>query len=139
MDSSQILLPTPVLAAISFVGPIAGTSDVLGFSSNPAVKLQETPLRWEDPPAPQPRNEQGEENNMGEISDLLQQKAGLSPDKAQEVEQVVVEYIKSKVPSEFQGMLGSVLGENSGNGQQAESGELSGLLGAASSLFGNKG
>lgn len=76
---------------------------------------------------------------MGEISDLLQQKAGLSPDKAQEVEQVVVEYVKSKVPSEFQGILGSVLGEGSADGQPAESGGLGSLLGAASSLFGNKG
>ncbi len=76
---------------------------------------------------------------MGEISDLLQQKAGLSPDKAQEVEQVVVEYVTSKVPPEFQGMLGSVLGQGSADGQQAQSGGLSGLLGAASSLFGNKG
>ncbi|MGC1461873.1 MAG: hypothetical protein WA802_06700 [Terracidiphilus sp.] len=76
---------------------------------------------------------------MGEISDLLQQKAGLSPDKAQEVEQVVVEYITSKVPPEFQGMLGSVLGEGSADGQQAQSGGLGSLLGEASSLFGNKG
>jgi len=76
---------------------------------------------------------------MGEISELLQSKAGLSPDKAQEVEQVVVEYIQSKVPSEFQGMLGSVLGVGSADGQPAQSGGLGGLLGEASSLFGNKG
>lgn len=76
---------------------------------------------------------------MGEISDLLQQKAGLSPDKAQEVERVVIEYAKSKVPAEFQGMLGSVLGESSADGEQAQSGGLDSLLGAASSLFGNKG
>jgi len=76
---------------------------------------------------------------MGEISDLLQAKVGLSPDKAQEVEQVVVEYIQSKVPSEFQGMVGSILGTGSAEGQPAESGGLGGLLGAASSLFGNKG
>ena len=79
---------------------------------------------------------------MGEISNLLQNKAGLSPDKAQEVEQVVVEYLQSKVPSEFQGMLGSVLGDSgaSTDGQApAESGGLGSLLGAASSLFGNKG
>jgi hypothetical protein len=77
---------------------------------------------------------------MGEISDLLQSKAGLSPDKAQEVEQVVVEYIKSKVPGEFQGMLGSVLGEGASTDGQtsAGSGGLSSLLGEASSLFGNK-
>ena len=79
---------------------------------------------------------------MGEISNLLQQKAGLSPDKAQEVEQVVIEHIKSRVPSEFQGMLGSVLGEGnvSANGEPAtEASGLGGLLGAATSIFGNKG
>ena len=83
--------------------------------------------------------EHGEVKTMGEISDLLQQKAGLSPDKAQEVEQIVIEYAKSKVPAEFQGMLGSALGDGSADGQQAQSGGLSGLLGEASSLFGNKG
>lgn len=76
---------------------------------------------------------------MGEISSLLQAKAGLSPDQAQQVEQVVIEHIKAKVPSEFQGMLGSVLGEGSTEGQTASSGGLGSLLGAASSLFGNKG
>jgi hypothetical protein len=55
------------------------------------------------------------------------------------VEQVVVEYIKSKVPPEFQGMLGSVLGDDSADGQQAQSGGLGSPLGEATSLFGNKG
>lgn len=79
---------------------------------------------------------------MSEISDLLQSKAGLSPEKAQEVEQVVLEHIKSKVPAQFQGMLGSVLGEGSASAEgqaPAESGGLGSLLGAASNLFGNKG
>jgi hypothetical protein len=76
---------------------------------------------------------------MGEISDLLQQKAGLSPDQAQQVEQVVVDHLKAKVPAEFQGMLSSALGEGSADGQPAASGGLGSLLGAASSLFGNKG
>ena len=75
---------------------------------------------------------------MGEIADLLQSKAGLSPDKAQEAEQLIVEYIQSKVPSEFQGMVGSILGGGSADGQSATSG-LGGLLGEASSLFGHKG
>lgn len=77
---------------------------------------------------------------MGEISELMQSKVGLSPDQSQQVEQVVIEYIRSKVPSEFQGVLGSVLGEGSADGQApAESGGLGSLLGTASSLFGNKG
>jgi hypothetical protein len=81
---------------------------------------------------------------MSEIADLLQQKAGLSPDKAQEVEQLVIEHITARVPPQFQGMLGSVLGTGSsaGEGQpgEPESGGLGGLLSEASSLFGgNKG
>lgn len=81
---------------------------------------------------------------MSEIAVLLQQKAGLSPDKAAEVEQVVVQHIMSRVPSEFQGMLGSVLGSGAsttadGQPAVAESGGLGGLLSAATSMFGTKG
>jgi hypothetical protein len=79
---------------------------------------------------------------MGEIANLLQQKAGLGPDKALEVEQVVVEHIQSRVPAEFQGILGSVLGTGaSAEGQPpaAEAGGLGSLLSAATGLFGNKG
>jgi hypothetical protein len=80
---------------------------------------------------------------MSEIAVLLQQKAGLSPEKAQEVEQVVVQHIMSRAPSEFQGILGSVLGSGAstpdGQPAVAESGGLGGLLGAATSMFGNKG
>ncbi len=80
---------------------------------------------------------------MSEITELLQQKAGLSPDQAQQVEQVVVQHLMSRVPTEFQGMLGSVLGSGaapSDNQPAAESGGLGSLLNAASSLFGgNKG
>jgi hypothetical protein len=77
---------------------------------------------------------------MGEVSELLQSKVGLSPDQAQQAEQVVIEFIRSKVPSEFQGVLSSFLGQDNADGQApAESGELGSLLGAATSLFGNKG
>jgi hypothetical protein len=82
------------------------------------------------------------ENVMSEIAVLLQQKAGLSPDKAQEVEQVVIQHIMSRVPPEFQGVLGSVLGSGASTAGQpaaAESGGLGGLLGEAASMFGNKG
>jgi hypothetical protein len=77
---------------------------------------------------------------MSIIADLLQQKVGLSPDQAQQAEQVVTEHLMAKVPSEFQGMLGSVLGTGAAEGQPAaaESGGLSSLLGAATSLFGGK-
>jgi hypothetical protein len=81
---------------------------------------------------------------MSVITDLLEQKAGLSPDKAQEVEQIVIQHIMSKVPPEFQGMLSSVLGSGcstaEGEPAAAESGGLGSLLGAATSLLGgNKG
>jgi len=80
---------------------------------------------------------------MSEIADLLQQKAGLSPEKSQEVEQIVVQHIMARVPSEFQGIVGSVLGAGASapDGQPAtESGGLSGMLGEVSGLFGgNKG
>ncbi len=77
---------------------------------------------------------------MSEIANLLQQKAGLSPDKAQEVEQLILQHITSRVPSEFQGVLASVLGSGSVNAEgqpaTAESEGLGTLLNAASSLFG---
>jgi len=74
---------------------------------------------------------------MSEITDLLQQKVGLSPDQATQVEQVVVQHLQSKVPAEFQGILASVTGSGA-DGQPAASGGLGSLLGAASSLFGKK-
>jgi hypothetical protein len=80
---------------------------------------------------------------MSEIADLLQQKAGLSPEKSQEVEQIVIQHIMGRIPSEFQGMVGSVLGAGATtpDGQPAaESGGLSSILGTVSGLFGgNKG
>ena len=76
---------------------------------------------------------------MGEISILLQQKAGLTPEQGQQVEAIVIDHIKAKIPAEFQGLLGSVLGEGSADGQAAGSGGLGSLLGEASSLFGRKG
>jgi len=76
---------------------------------------------------------------MGEIADLLQQKAGLGPDKAQEVEQIVVEHITARVPSEFQGIVGSVLGTSAAaDGQSGGSGELGGIVSAASGFFQRK-
>jgi hypothetical protein len=76
---------------------------------------------------------------MSEIADLLQQKAGLSPEKSQEVEQIVVEHIMARVPPEFQGIVGSALGAGvaTPDGQPAaESGGLGGMLSEVSGLFG---
>jgi hypothetical protein len=78
---------------------------------------------------------------MSELTDLLQQKAGLSPEQAQQVEQLVSQHLMSRVPSEFQGILGSVIGSGGNTEGQAaapESGGLGGLLGEAASLFGSK-
>lgn len=77
---------------------------------------------------------------MSEITDLLEQKAGLSPDKAQEVEQIVLQHIGSRIPPEFQGIFNSVVGGQApADGQPAASGGgISSLLGAATSFFGNK-
>jgi len=77
---------------------------------------------------------------MSEIAILLQQKAGLSPEKSEEVEQIVIEHIMARVPPQFQGILGSVLGTGAtstdGASEVAESGGLSGMLGAVTGMFG---
>ena len=77
---------------------------------------------------------------MGEIANLLETKVGLSPDKAQQAEQVVVEHLTSKVPSQYQGLLGSVLGTggSEGSGDAAGSSGFGGILEAASGFFGKK-
>ena len=73
---------------------------------------------------------------MSEISDILQQRAGLNPDQAQEVEQLIIQAVVSKLPSEFQGTVSTALG----GGGAAASGGLGGLLGMAEGLLGgNKG
>lgn len=71
---------------------------------------------------------------MAEIADLLQQKTGMSQEQAQEVEQQIVQLIESKVPAQFQGVVGGLFG---GSGQAQSSG-LGGLLGMAEGLLGNK-
>ena len=78
---------------------------------------------------------------MSAITDLLEQKAGLSPDKAVEVEQLVLSHVMTRVPPEFQGILASTLGcpaPGAVDGQPAEGG-LGSLLGEASSFFGKRG
>lgn len=79
---------------------------------------------------------------MSEITDLLVQRAGLSPDKAQEVEQLLLEHVSSRIPPQFQGMFNSLVGGQAGSadGQTADSGGggLGSLLGEAASFFGNK-
>jgi hypothetical protein len=78
---------------------------------------------------------------MNEIVQILQDRAGLSADQAQEVAKVIVDMIKSKVPSEFQPMVDQYLGDGGGDSQAGANvlGGLGGLLGAAEGMFGNKG
>lgn len=77
---------------------------------------------------------------MSAMAEMLQQKANLSPDVAQQVEQLVIQHLMAKVPSEFQGVLSSMLGAGaaSGDAVPAEGGGLGNLLGAATSLFARK-
>jgi hypothetical protein len=75
---------------------------------------------------------------MNEISQLLQQKFGMSADQAQQAENAILDLVKSKVPPEFQGMLDSVLGASQGGdpNAQAQSGGMGSLLGMAENLLG---
>lgn len=76
---------------------------------------------------------------MGEISQLLQQKVGLSSEQGDAAENAVIEFAKSRVPAEFQSILSSALGTGqaaSTDGAPAESGGLGGLLGAAEGFLG---
>jgi hypothetical protein len=75
---------------------------------------------------------------MNEIVQILQERAGLSADQAQEVATVIVDLIKSKIPPEFQGIAAQFLGGGTADAQ-ASSGGLGGLLGMAEGLLGNKG
>ena len=77
---------------------------------------------------------------MNEISQLLQQRFGMSADQAQQAENAILDLVKSKLPPQFQGMVDSFLGQGqaSGDGSSSGGGELGSLLGAAESLFGAK-
>jgi hypothetical protein len=78
---------------------------------------------------------------MNEIADLLQQRFGLSQDQAQEAERAILELIKSKVPEQFQGVVGSLLSSQQPAGSEAEGAPASGgfgsLLGAAEGMLGS--
>jgi len=77
--------------------------------------------------------------SMNEISQLLQNKFGLSPDQAQEAERAILDLIRSRVPAQFQGVVDSLLGSATPAGQapaEGSSGELSStLLNAAEGLM----
>jgi hypothetical protein len=72
---------------------------------------------------------------MNELADLLQQKAGLSPDQAQAAVQAIASFIASRVPPSMQAEVLPLLGLQSGG---ADSGGMSGLLGSVEGLLGGK-
>ncbi len=82
-----------------------------------------------------------------EIAQVLQDKAGLSPEQSQQVATVVLDLIKSKIPPEFAGFINPLLGGSaSGEATPGEAspagdalGGLGGLIGAAEGIFGHKG
>ncbi len=69
---------------------------------------------------------------MAIVANLLQEKAGLTPEQANVAEQLVLQHLSANVPPQYHDMLGSVLG--SGNQQ----GSLGSLIGDAEKLFGSK-
>lgn len=76
---------------------------------------------------------------MNEISQLLQQRFGLSAEQAQQAENAILGLIRSKVPTQFQGIFDQLAGQPGAQADgSAPSGGLGGLLGAAEGLLGMK-
>jgi hypothetical protein len=73
---------------------------------------------------------------MNEISQLLQQRFGLSAEQAQEAETAILGLVRSKVPPQFQGIFDSLVGQAGGQADPSQSGGLGSLLGAAEGLLG---
>jgi uncharacterized protein YidB (DUF937 family) len=76
---------------------------------------------------------------MNEISQLLQQRFGMSPEQAQQAENAILGLVRNKVPAQFQGIFDQFVGQQSGQADgTAPSGGVGGLLGEAESLLGVK-
>jgi hypothetical protein len=79
---------------------------------------------------------------MNEIAQLLQERFGLTPDQALEAERAILGLIRSKVPAQFQGIVGSFLGSAQPVASPGEaapaSGGMDGLLSEAEGLLGNR-
>lgn len=69
---------------------------------------------------------------MKELQDKLAS-LGLSPEQSAQAIQAVVDFIKDKVPAEYQGMVDQVMA-----GQMPDLGALGGLMGGLKGLFGGK-
>jgi hypothetical protein len=72
---------------------------------------------------------------MNELTDLLQQKVGLSPDQAQAAAQAIASFIASKIPASLQAEVLPLLGMQGGG---ADSGGIGSLLGSVEGLIGGK-
>ena len=69
---------------------------------------------------------------MKELQDKLAS-LGLSQEQSTQAIQAVVDFIKAKVPAEYQGMVDQVMA-----GQMPDIGALGGLMGGLKGLFGGK-
>jgi hypothetical protein len=77
---------------------------------------------------------------MNEISQLLEQRFGLTPEQAQEAENAILGLVRSKVPPQFQGIFDQLTGQQAAAQAEgtAQPGGLGGLLGMAEGLLGVK-
>lgn len=80
---------------------------------------------------------------MGEIAQLLQERVGLNDSQAQEAENAVIQFVKSKVPEQFQGTLDTFLGSSQNASAEpaastSGSQDLGSLLGEAETLLGRR-
>jgi hypothetical protein len=75
---------------------------------------------------------------MNELIQLISQRTGLSPDKAQEVVNVVLSHLKEKLPPSLASSLESFLADGSaGSGGNLE-GEAKAIAAGLGGLFGGK-
>ncbi len=72
---------------------------------------------------------------MDELINLLVQKTGMSEEQAREVADVVVEFLKSKLPEPFRGQVENLI---SGAGTEGLGGVVQGITGMLGGLFGKK-
>ena len=72
---------------------------------------------------------------MDELVNLLVEKTGISEEKAREVVDVVIEFLKSKLPKPFRGQVENLI---SGAETGGLGGVVQGLTGVLGGLFGKK-
>ncbi len=72
---------------------------------------------------------------MDELVNLLVEKTGISEEKAREVTDVVIEFLKSKLPEPFRGQVENLI---SGAEPGGLGGVVQGITGVLGGLFGKK-